>query len=80
MNADEIMRTIFPAYNTVRGFWGVDSDIKNLINAGLLNPDEYMNSDRERYAKSFGRNLKAITPNIPLVQQGLINMITDNED
>lgn len=80
LNGEAILRSMFPSYNTVKGLYGIQSDTRNLIDAGLLNPDEFLDSDRERYAKSFGRNLKAITPNIPLVQQGLINMITDNED
>lgn len=80
LNGESILRSMFPSYNTVKGLYGIQSDTRNLIDAGLLNPDEFLDSDRERYAKSFGRNLKAITPNIPLVQQGLINMITDNED
>ena len=80
LNGEAILRSMFPSYNTVKGLQGIQADTRNLIDAGILNPDEYFDRDRERYAKSFGRNLKAITPNIPLVQQGLINMITDNED
>jgi len=80
LSAEELLRSLVPGYNTVKGLYGIQADTRNLIDAGLLNPDEYFDRDRERYAKSFGRNLKAITPNIPLVQQGLINMITDNED
>ena len=69
-----------PSAQTIFGFYNLQADTRNLFNAGILNEDDYVDGDRERFAKSFGRSLKAVTPNAPFIQQSLINYITDQED
>jgi hypothetical protein len=69
-----------PAAQTLFALYNLQADTRNLFDAGVLNPDDYVDGDRERYAKSFGRSIKALTPNAPFIQQSLINYITDQED
>lgn len=69
-----------PSAQTIAGLYNLQADTRNLLNAGVFNADDYIEGDRERYAKSFGRSLKAVTPNAPYIQQSLINYITDQED
>lgn len=69
-----------PSVQSIVGLYNLQADTRNLFDAGVLNPDDYTEGDRERYAKSFGRSIKALTPNAPFIQQSLINYITDQED
>ncbi len=69
-----------PALQTLRAMYDLQADTRNLIEAGVFNSDEYLEGDRERIARSFGRSLKAVTPNAPFIQQSVINYITDQED
>lgn len=79
LNFNSLLANI-PAAQTITGLYNLQADTRNLFNAGVLNEDDYTEGDRERYAKSFGRSLKAVTPNAPFIQQSLINYITDQED
>ena len=76
---DEQARQLLPAYGTISGLWNLQADARNLAETKFMNKSLYTNRERERIAKSFGRSIKAITPNAPYLQQTMINFITDNQ-
>ena len=76
---DEWARQLLPAYGTISGLWNLQADARNLAETKFMNKSLYTNRERERIAKSFGRSIKAITPNAPYLQQTMINFITDNQ-
>lgn len=78
LNWNGFVRDYIPALNTLTSIYGLRADSVNLINSNYLSPQEFRNSDRKRYARNFGRNLKAVTPNVPFMQQQLINYITQD--
>lgn len=80
LNLDEFARANIPAYNTVRGIVGLRADARNILYSNYFQPQEYRNRDRQRYQKSFARNLKAVTPNVPYIQSQFINIISGEED
>lgn len=79
LNLDEFARANIPAYNTVRGLFGLRADTKNIIESNYLEPQKFRNRDRQRYQKSFARNLKAVTPNVPYIQNQIINIIAQED-
>ena len=79
LDLDEWARQLLPAYGTISGLWNLQADARNLAETKFMNKSLYTNRERERIAKSFGRSIKAITPNAPYLQQTMINFITDNQ-
>lgn len=76
---DEWARQLLPAYSTISGLWNLQADTRNILETSVMNRSLYTNKERERFAKSFGRSVKSITPNAPYLQQSMINFITDNQ-
>lgn len=79
LDLDGWARQLLPAYGTISGLWNLLADARNLTETKFMNKSLYTNRERERIAKSFGRSIKAITPNAPYLQQTMINFITDNQ-
>lgn len=79
LNLDEFARANIPAYNTVRGIFGLRADARNIIESNYFEPQQFRNRDRQKYQKSFARNLKAVTPNVPYIQNEIINIIAQED-
>lgn len=79
LNLDQFARANIPAYNTVRGLFGLRADARNILESNYFQPQKFRNRDRQRYQKSFARNLKAVTPNVPYIQNQIINIIAQED-